>query len=45
MGGRTLVNNEPLTRRHNLREGDILNVSGLISEFRWKDNVPVESAA
>jgi pSer/pThr/pTyr-binding forkhead associated (FHA) protein len=45
MGGRTLVNNEPLTRRHNLKEGDILNVSGLVLEFRWKDNVPVETAA
>jgi predicted component of type VI protein secretion system len=45
MGGRTLVNNEPLTRRHNLREGDMLNVSGLILEFRWKDAEPAESAA
>jgi len=45
MGGRTLVNNEPLTRRHNLKDGDVLNVNGLILEFRWRDGEAAESAA
>jgi pSer/pThr/pTyr-binding forkhead associated (FHA) protein len=45
MGGRTLVNNEPLARRQSLKEGDVLNVSGLILEFRWREGVAAESAA
>jgi len=45
LGGKTLVNYEPLTSRHHLKDGDILNVSGLVLEFRWKDAVRAESAA
>ena len=45
LGGKTLINDEPLTRRHNLKDGDILSVSGLTLEFRWKKPVPAESAA
>ena len=44
MGGRTTINNEPLEKRQALQDGDVLNVSGLILEFRWKD-VAAESAA
>jgi len=44
MGGRTTINNEPLEKRHALQEGDVLNVNGLVLEFRWKDLV-AESAA
>jgi hypothetical protein len=44
MGGRTTINNEPLERRQALQEGDVLNVNGLVLEFRWKDAV-AESAA
>jgi pSer/pThr/pTyr-binding forkhead associated (FHA) protein len=45
LGGKTLVNDQPLTSRHELREGDILRVSGLTLEFRFKNGVAVESAA
>jgi len=45
LGGKTLINNEPLVRRHTLKDGDLLNVSGLMLEFRWKDSEPAESAA
>jgi pSer/pThr/pTyr-binding forkhead associated (FHA) protein len=44
MGGRTTINNEPLEKRQPLQEGDVLNVNGLVLEFRWKDSV-AESAA
>jgi pSer/pThr/pTyr-binding forkhead associated (FHA) protein len=44
MGGRTTINNEPLQKRQALQDGDVLNVNGLILEFRWKDAV-AESAA
>ena len=38
MGGRTSINDAPLTGRHHLEEGDVMNVSGLVLEFRWKDS-------
>jgi cell shape-determining protein MreC len=44
LGGKTLINNQPLAARHELKDGDILNVSGLTMEFRWKDTA-IESAA
>jgi pSer/pThr/pTyr-binding forkhead associated (FHA) protein len=44
MGGRTTINNQPLERRQALQEGDVLNVNGLVLEFRWKDYA-AESAA
>jgi pSer/pThr/pTyr-binding forkhead associated (FHA) protein len=44
MGGRTTINNEPLEKRQPLQDGDVLNVNGLVLEFRWKDGV-AESAA
>jgi pSer/pThr/pTyr-binding forkhead associated (FHA) protein len=44
MGGRTTINNEPLERRQALQDGDVLNVNGLVLEFRWKDYA-AESAA
>jgi pSer/pThr/pTyr-binding forkhead associated (FHA) protein len=44
MGGRTTINNEPLEKRQALQDGDVLNVNGLILEFRWKE-VAAESAA
>jgi pSer/pThr/pTyr-binding forkhead associated (FHA) protein len=34
LGGRTLVNNQRLSERHQLKDGDILQVSGLTLEFR-----------
>jgi pSer/pThr/pTyr-binding forkhead associated (FHA) protein len=45
LGGKTLINNQPLDARHELKDGDILNVSGLTLEFRWKDVMVAESAA
>lgn len=45
MGGRTTINNEPLEQRRALQDGDVLNISGLVLEFRWKDAVASESAA
>lgn len=45
LGGKTLVNDAPLSSRHELREGDILRVSGLTLEFRWKAGAAAESAA
>ncbi len=44
MGGRTTINNEVLEQRQALQEGDVLNVNGLVLEFRWKDYA-AESAA
>jgi pSer/pThr/pTyr-binding forkhead associated (FHA) protein len=44
MGGRTTINNQPLERRQALQDGDVLNVNGLVLEFRWKDYA-AESAA
>ena len=45
LGGKTLINNQPLAARHELKDGDILNVSGLTLEFRWRDVMVAESAA
>jgi pSer/pThr/pTyr-binding forkhead associated (FHA) protein len=45
MGGRTTINNEPLEKRQALQDGDVLNVNGLVLEFRWKDITAAESAA
>jgi len=45
LGGKTLVNGQPLTARYQLQDGDVLNVSGLSMQFRWKDGVAAESAA
>jgi pSer/pThr/pTyr-binding forkhead associated (FHA) protein len=36
MGGKPSLNHEPLTTRHLLQEGDVLTVSGLALEFRWR---------
>jgi FHA domain len=45
MRGKTSINDAPLTGRHHLQEGDVMNVSGLVLEFRWKDSQSTESAA
>lgn len=45
MGGRTTINNQQLRGRQALHEGDVLNVNGLVLEFRWKDAVADEPAA
>ena len=45
MGGRTTLNNQPLEGRQALQDGDVLNVNGLVLEFRWKDAVADEPAA
>ena len=45
LGGKTLINEERLDARRVLQEGDILNVSGLVLEFCWRDPVHAESAA
>jgi pSer/pThr/pTyr-binding forkhead associated (FHA) protein len=45
MSGKTSLNYEPMTARHHLQEGDVMNVSGLVLEFRWKESHPAESAA
>src|ERR1051325_4268135 len=36
LGGKQTINNEPLSGRRDLKEGDILMVSGLTLEFRYK---------
>jgi pSer/pThr/pTyr-binding forkhead associated (FHA) protein len=37
IGGRTCINSQPLSgRRHELKDGDMLDVSGLVLEFRAK---------
>jgi hypothetical protein len=36
LSGKTLVNNQPLQDRYELKNGDILQVSGLTLEFRLK---------
>jgi len=45
MGGRVHVNDELLTGRRQLQEGDLLEVSGLMLEFAWKDRTSAETAA
>lgn len=34
-GGEPQINNQPLRGRHNLKDGDVLDVSGVVLEFRW----------
>jgi pSer/pThr/pTyr-binding forkhead associated (FHA) protein len=34
--GKSRINSEPLNGRHNLKDGDVLRVSGLTLEFRYK---------
>jgi hypothetical protein len=34
LGGKTLINGEPLRNRQGLKNGDVLRVSGLMLEFR-----------
>jgi pSer/pThr/pTyr-binding forkhead associated (FHA) protein len=36
LGGKATINNQPLTGRQDLSEGDVLQVSGLMLEFRMK---------
>ncbi|MEO8680085.1 MAG: FHA domain-containing protein [Vicinamibacterales bacterium] len=36
LGGKTLINGEPLTGRRDLKDGDVLQVSGLTLEFHLK---------
>lgn len=36
VGGKTMVNDQPLRGRHHLKEGDVLSVNGLTLEFRFK---------
>lgn len=36
LGGKPTVNSQPLTGRHDLKEGDVIQVSGLTLEFRLK---------
>jgi hypothetical protein len=45
LGGKPFINEERLDGRHELREGDLLSISGLVLEFRWKDGVLEETAA
>jgi pSer/pThr/pTyr-binding forkhead associated (FHA) protein len=42
LGGKTRINSEPLIGRHELKEGDVLRVSGLTLEFRLRP-LPVAS--
>jgi pSer/pThr/pTyr-binding forkhead associated (FHA) protein len=37
MGGKTLVNNQRLRERHQLKNGDVLQISGLTVEFRQEE--------
>ena len=37
VGGKTLINNEPLAGRRELKDGDVLDVSGLTLEFRIRN--------
>jgi hypothetical protein len=45
LGGKPLINQERLDGRRDLQDGDMLSVSGLVLEFRWKDGLLAESAA
>jgi pSer/pThr/pTyr-binding forkhead associated (FHA) protein len=45
MSGKPLINDERLEGRRDLQDGDLLRVSGLVLEFRWKDAKRAESAA
>ncbi len=45
LGGKPLVNDRRLENRHDLQDGDVLSVSGLVLQFRWRDAERAESAA
>jgi pSer/pThr/pTyr-binding forkhead associated (FHA) protein len=45
MGGKTLVNNQRLRERHQLKNGDILQISGLTVEFRFEEPVAAKASA
>jgi len=45
LGGKPFLNEERLTRRQDLKDGDLLSVSGLTLEFGWNESVATESAA
>jgi hypothetical protein len=45
LGGKPLINDERFEGRRILQDGDVLSVSGLVLEFRWKDALHAESAA
>jgi pSer/pThr/pTyr-binding forkhead associated (FHA) protein len=35
LGGETQINNQALRGRHNLKDGDVLDISGLLLKFHW----------
>jgi pSer/pThr/pTyr-binding forkhead associated (FHA) protein len=43
LGGKTLVNNQRISERTQLKAGDILQVSGVTLEFRVEDRTPSEN--
>jgi pSer/pThr/pTyr-binding forkhead associated (FHA) protein len=45
LGGKTLVNSAPLSGRQDLKDGDVLQVSGLTLEFRLKERAGGKSHA
>jgi pSer/pThr/pTyr-binding forkhead associated (FHA) protein len=45
LGGKPFINDVRLEGRHELQDGDVLSVSGLVLEFRWKGAERAESAA
>lgn len=45
IGGRAFLNDERLTTRQDLKDGDVLSVSGLTLEFSCNDTLSTESAA
>jgi hypothetical protein len=45
LGGKPLINDVRLEGRHDLQDGDVLSVSGLVLQFHWKDAERAESAA
>jgi pSer/pThr/pTyr-binding forkhead associated (FHA) protein len=45
LGGKPFINDVRLEGRHELQDGDVLSVSGLVLEFRWKGEERAESAA
>ena len=38
LGGKVKINGQPLVGRHDLQDGDVVEVSGLTLEFRQKSN-------
>jgi len=45
VGGRPQINDKPLSGRHRLRDGDLLQIGGLALEFAWKAPARAETAA